>query len=73
MDKQLERSLKAPYGSSSSTMSSVPMSRIFRERQSRRMFDDLQNLKSGCAKTYEELELMHTEVLLGRGAPSKQP
>lgn len=71
MDKQLERSLKNTYGSSSSSSSTVPMSRVFRERQSRRIFDDLQSMKTSCAKTYEELELMHAEVLLGRGAPGR--
>lgn len=71
MDKQLERSLKTKYGSSGAG-STVPMSRVFRERQSRRMYDDLQSLKTSCARTYEELEMMHAEVLLGRGAPGRQ-
>lgn len=61
MDRQMERSVKQPYSgaSNSSGGGTVPMSRIFRERQSRRMFEDLQNLKGSCAKTYEELEHMH--------------
>ena len=58
MDRQMERSLKTPYATSG-TNSTVVMSRVFRERQSRRMFEDLQNLKGSCAKTYEELEQMH--------------
>ena len=43
------------------------MSRVFRERQSRRVFEELQQLKSSCARAYEELEAMHTEVLMGKG------
>ena len=42
----------------------VPASRVFRERQSRRMFDDLKRMKASCAQTYEELEALHREVLL---------
>lgn len=42
----------------------VPASRIFRERQSRRMFEDLKRVKASFAETYEELESMHREVLL---------
>ena len=72
MDKQLERSCKNPYGSGSAANSSIPMSRVFRERQSRRMFDDLTSLKGSCAKTYEELEQMHAEILLGKGAPMRK-
>lgn len=58
MDKKLQRDL------ATSSVSSI--SRVFRERQSRRMFEELQQLKSSCARTYEELETMHAEVLLGR-------
>ena len=66
MDRQLERSVRQPIGGSDSKTSTVPMSRIFRERQSRRMFEDLQSLKGSCARTYEELELMHAEILLNK-------
>lgn len=43
MDRQMERSVKQPYAGSSNAPGggTVPMSRIFRERQSRRMFEDL--------------------------------
>ena len=70
MDRQLERSVRQPIGGSDSTTHTVPMSRVFRERQSRRMFEDLQNLKGSCAKTYEELEQMHAQVLLSKTASS---
>ena len=36
------------------------------------MFDEMQSLKGSCAKTYEELEQMHAEVLLGKGAPMRK-
>ena len=72
MDHQLERSCKNPYGSSQTGGVNVPLSRVFRERQSRRMFDEMQSLKGSCAKTYEELEQMHAEVLLGKGAPMRK-
>lgn len=39
-------------------------SRVFRERQSRRMFEDIKRMKVSCAETYEELEALHREVLL---------
>jgi hypothetical protein len=42
----------------------IPASRIFRERQSRRMFEDIKRMKISCAETYEELEALHREVLL---------
>lgn len=42
----------------------MPASRLFRERQSRRMFEDLKRVKASFAQTYEELESMHREVLL---------
>lgn len=71
MDKKLQRDLKYATGSISSTQTTTPqsiqMSRVFRERQSRRVFEELQQLKSSCARTYEELEAMHTEVLMGKG------
>lgn len=35
------------------------------------MFEDLQSIKGSCAKTYEELEAMHAEVLLGKSAASR--
>ena len=41
-----------------------PASRIFRERQSRRMFEDIKRMKASCAETYEELEALHREILL---------
>ena len=37
---------------------------MFRERQSRRMFDELKRVKLSCAQTYEDLEQMHRDVLL---------
>jgi hypothetical protein len=42
----------------------IPASRVFRERQSRRMFEELKRVKGSCAQTYEDLEQMHREVLL---------
>lgn len=42
----------------------VPASRIFRDRQSKRLFEELHQMKASCATTYEELERMHREVLL---------
>jgi hypothetical protein len=41
-------------------------SRYFREKQSRRMFDQLHRLRGGLAQTYEELEQLHREQLLGK-------
>ena len=42
----------------------ISASRVFRERQSRRMFEDIKRMKVSCAETYEELEALHREVLL---------
>ena len=42
----------------------VPASRIFRDRQSKRLFEELHQMKASCATTYEELVRMHREVLL---------
>lgn len=42
----------------------APASRIFRDRQSKRLFEELHQMKASCATTYEELERMHKEVLL---------
>ena len=44
----------------------IPASRIFRERQQKMMFDDLKRVKASYASTYEELELMHKQVLLNK-------
>lgn len=41
-------------------------SRVFREKQSRRMFDQLKKIKGGYAKTYDELEAMHRDLLIGK-------
>ena len=41
-------------------------SRIFREKQTKRMFDQLQQIKGQYAKTYEELEAMHVNLLLSK-------
>lgn len=49
-----------------STGESMQYSRLFRERQTKRVFDSLQTIKSDYAKTYEELEAMHTSLLLSK-------
>ena len=41
----------------------MPASRIFRDKQSRRLFEELRSIKASCATTYEELERMHKEIL----------
>jgi len=41
-------------------------SRLFREKQSRRMFEQLHKLRGAFAQTYEELEQIHREQLLGK-------
>ena len=61
INKQFERS--ATSGASDS--GSVQYSRIFRERQTKRLFEQLQNLKTDFVKSYDELESMHTNLLLG--------
>ncbi|CDW86053.1 UNKNOWN [Stylonychia lemnae] len=61
MNRQFERS-----AASTSDSSSIQYSRIFKERQTKRIFDSLQNIKSDYAKTYEELEAMHTSLLLSK-------
>ena len=62
MNRQFERS--AAVGSNGNE--SLKYSRIFKERQSRRVFEQLQNMKTEYAKTYEELEAMHAGLLLGK-------
>ena len=47
----------------SSKMNS-PASRIFRDRQTKRLFEELHQIRASCANGYEELERMHKEVLL---------
>jgi len=42
----------------------VPASRIFRDRQTKRLFEELHQIRASCATSYEELERMHKEVLL---------
>eukprot|EP00347_Sterkiella_histriomuscorum_P005804 403355205 len=62
MQRQFEKSASQ----SSSDSGNIQYSRIFRERQTKRIFDQLQNIKTDYAKTYEELEAMHTGLLLGK-------
>ena len=55
MNRQMERNAKNDH---------MPYSRIFKERQCKRMFDQIQNIKFSYANTYEELEAMHAQLLL---------
>lgn len=60
MNRQFERSAMNSQGEH------LSYSRIFRERQTKRVFESLQNIKTDYAKTYEELEAMHTSLLLSK-------
>ena len=58
MQRQFERN--------SMSGDNMQYSRIFREKQTKRMFDQLQQIKGQYAKTYEELEAMHVNLLLSK-------
>ena len=62
MQRQLERNSKADP---------MPYSRVFKEKQCKRMFEQIQSIKSTYASTYEELEAMHTNLLM-RGLSQNQ-
>jgi hypothetical protein len=64
MDRQIEKTA-SKYGTDQAT-TNMQYSRVFREKQSRRMFDQLQKIRGGMAKTYEELEAMHRDLLIGK-------